>query len=205
MTSHSGTPLPLQGSQGPGCGLPSAQHPSPCLADAGGSREWAVWSQCPAVQAVLRMGFGRGQVQQLLQRKYHQAVLAGMSTSQLVADLLQEEDRGSAAGARAPAHLGPEPPTSRREAQVQSTREPGHAGEEPGGAQVPREPQGARDAEEQLQRLREERTCRVCLDRAVAVVFVPCGHLACGECAPSLQRCPVCRAPIRSCVRTFLA
>uniref|UniRef100_A0A287BH83 RING-type E3 ubiquitin transferase n=2 Tax=Sus scrofa TaxID=9823 RepID=A0A287BH83_PIG len=81
----------------------------------------------------------------------------------------------------------------------------GHAGEEPGGAQVPREPQGARDAEEQLQRLREERTCRVCLDRAVAVVFVPCGHLACGECAPSLQRCPVCRAPIRSCVRTFLA
>ncbi|XP_020933239.1 baculoviral IAP repeat-containing protein 7 isoform X3 [Sus scrofa] len=173
--------------------------------DAGGSREWAVWSQCPAVQAVLRMGFGRGQVQQLLQRKYHQAVLAGMSTSQLVADLLQEEDRGSAAGARAPAHLGPEPPTSRREAQVQSTREPGHAGEEPGGAQVPREPQGARDAEEQLQRLREERTCRVCLDRAVAVVFVPCGHLACGECAPSLQRCPVCRAPIRSCVRTFLA
>lgn len=164
-----------------------------------------MWSQCPAVQAVLQMGFGRGQVQQLLQRKYHQAVLAGMSTSQLVADLLQEEDRGSAAGARAPAHLGPEPPTSRREAQVQSTREPGHAGEEPGGAQVPREPQGARDAEEQLQRLREERTCRVCLDRAVAVVFVPCGHLACGECAPSLQRCPVCRAPIRSCVRTFLA
>uniref|UniRef100_A0A8C3X175 RING-type E3 ubiquitin transferase n=1 Tax=Catagonus wagneri TaxID=51154 RepID=A0A8C3X175_9CETA len=66
------------------------------------------------------------------------------------------------------------------------------------------EPGAAPDAEEQLQRLREERTCRVCLDRAVAVVFVPCGHLACGECAPSLQRCPVCRAPIRSCVRTFL-
>uniref|UniRef100_A0A8C3WV09 RING-type E3 ubiquitin transferase n=1 Tax=Catagonus wagneri TaxID=51154 RepID=A0A8C3WV09_9CETA len=71
----------------------------------------------------------------------------------------------------------------------------GHPGGEPGAAP---------DAEEQLQRLREERTCRVCLDRAVAVVFVPCGHLACGECAPSLQRCPVCRAPIRSCVRTFL-
>lgn len=83
---------------------------------------------------------------------------------------------------------------------------------DPGGAQaegvpVALEAPGARDAgvEKQLQRLREERTCRVCLDRAVAVVFVPCGHLACAECAPSLQLCPICRAPIRSCVRTFLS
>ena len=73
--------------------------------------------------------------------------------------------------------------------------------------QVALEAPGAReaDAEEQLQRLREERTCRVCLDRTVAVVFVPCGHLACAECAPSLQLCPICRAPIHSCVRTFLS
>ena len=67
------------------------------------------------------------------------------------------------------------------------------------------EPGGVQDAEEQLRRLREERTCRVCLDRTVGVVFVPCGHLACAECAPSLQQCPICRAPIRSCVRTFLS
>uniref|UniRef100_A0A8B9Y760 RING-type E3 ubiquitin transferase n=1 Tax=Bos mutus grunniens TaxID=30521 RepID=A0A8B9Y760_BOSMU len=74
------------------------------------------------------------------------------------------------------------------------------------GVWVPRgEPGGAQDAEEQLRRLREERTCRVCLDRTVGVVFVPCGHLACAECAPSLQQCPICRAPIRSCVRTFLS
>ena len=66
------------------------------------------------------------------------------------------------------------------------------------------EPPGARDAEEQLQRLREERVCKVCLDRTVCTVFVPCGHLVCAECAPALQLCPVCRAPIRSCVRTFL-
>uniref|UniRef100_A0A8C6ALK3 RING-type E3 ubiquitin transferase n=1 Tax=Monodon monoceros TaxID=40151 RepID=A0A8C6ALK3_MONMO len=90
----------------------------------------------------------------------------------------------------APVHPGPELPTSSREAQLSGTREA-----------------GARDAgmEKQLQRLREEWTCRVCLDRAVAVVFVPCGHLACAECAPSLQLCPICRAPIRSCVRTFLS
>lgn len=67
------------------------------------------------------------------------------------------------------------------------------------------EPPGAPDAEEQLRRLREERTCKVCLDQAVSVVFVPCGHLICASCAPSLQLCPLCRAPVRSCVRTFLS
>ncbi|TEA37758.1 hypothetical protein DBR06_SOUSAS9210088, partial [Sousa chinensis] len=156
--------------------------------DAGGDQQQPAWSQCPAVQAVLRMGFGRGQVQGLLQRKYRQGVPTGMSTSQLVADLLQEEDGGREAGARGP-----------------RCRDPGGAQAE--GVPVALEAPGGRDAgvEKQLQRLREERTCRVCLDRAVAVVFVPCGHLACAECAPSLQLCPICRAPIRSCVRTFLS
>ncbi|KAJ1076953.1 hypothetical protein K5549_017783, partial [Capra hircus] len=69
--------------------------------DVGGGQGWPAWSQCPAVQAVLRMGFRPGQVQGLLQRKYHQMALTGMSTSQLVADLLQEEDGGRVVGARA--------------------------------------------------------------------------------------------------------
>ncbi|KAI4538291.1 hypothetical protein MG293_011694 [Ovis ammon polii] len=164
--------------------------------DVGGCQGWPAWSQCPAVQAVLRMGFRPGQVQGLLQRKYHQMALTGMSTSQLVADLLQEEDGGRVMGARAPALPGPELLTPRIEAQVESALESGPPGGEPGGVQ---------DAEEQLRRLREERTCRVCLDRTVGVVFVPCGHLACAECAPNLQQCPICRAPVRSCVRTFLS
>ncbi|KAM5245930.1 baculoviral IAP repeat-containing protein 7 [Ctenodactylus gundi] len=63
----------------------------------------------------------------------------------------------------------------------------------------------AGDLQEQLRRLQEERTCKVCLDHSVSVVFVPCGHLVCAECAPSLQLCPICRAPIRSWVRTFLS
>uniref|UniRef100_A0A671FRG7 RING-type E3 ubiquitin transferase n=1 Tax=Rhinolophus ferrumequinum TaxID=59479 RepID=A0A671FRG7_RHIFE len=105
----------------------------------------------------------------------------------------------------APVHPGPELPMPRRETRSEGGREP----EEPGGAPAHRylkvEPPGVRDAEEQLQRLREERTCKVCLDRTVCIVFVPCGHLVCAECAPHLQQCPVCRAPIRSCVRTFLS
>ncbi|KFQ57690.1 Baculoviral IAP repeat-containing protein 7-B [Pelecanus crispus] len=60
--------------------------------------------------------------------------------------------------------------------------------------------------EEQLRRLQEERMCKVCMDRDVSVVFVPCGHLvACGECALNLRLCPICRAVIRGTVRTFMS
>lgn len=60
--------------------------------------------------------------------------------------------------------------------------------------------------EEQLRRLQEERMCKVCLDRDVSVVFVPCGHLvACGECALNLRSCPICRAVIWRSVRTFMS
>ncbi|NXA03603.1 BIR7B protein, partial [Sapayoa aenigma] len=60
--------------------------------------------------------------------------------------------------------------------------------------------------EEQLRRLQQERMCKVCLDRDVSVVFVPCGHLvACGECARSLRLCPICRAVIQGSVRTFMS
>ncbi|NXH18647.1 BIR7B protein, partial [Bucco capensis] len=60
--------------------------------------------------------------------------------------------------------------------------------------------------EEQLRRLQEERMCKVCMDRNVSVVFVPCGHLvACGECAFNLRLCPICRAVIQRSVRTFMS
>ncbi|NWX13950.1 BIR7B protein, partial [Aegotheles bennettii] len=60
--------------------------------------------------------------------------------------------------------------------------------------------------EEQLRRLQEERMCKVCMDRDVSVVFVPCGHLvACEECALNLRSCPICRSVIRGTVRTFMS
>ncbi|NWT71333.1 BIR7B protein, partial [Prunella himalayana] len=60
--------------------------------------------------------------------------------------------------------------------------------------------------EEQLRRLREERMCKVCMDKDVSVVFVPCGHLvACEECALNLRLCPICRAAIRGSVRAFMS
>lgn len=60
--------------------------------------------------------------------------------------------------------------------------------------------------EEQLRRLQEERTCKVCMDKEVSIVFIPCGHLVvCKDCAPALRKCPICRGTIKGTVRTFLS
>ncbi|XP_031997920.1 baculoviral IAP repeat-containing protein 7 isoform X1 [Hylobates moloch] len=121
-------------------------------------------------------------------------------------DPWEEPEDAAPVAPSVPASGDPELPTPRREVQSESAQEPG--GVSPSQAQRAwwvLEPPGARDVEEQLRRLQEERTCKVCLDRAVSIVFVPCGHLVCAECAPSLQLCPICRAPVRSRVRTFLS
>lgn len=60
--------------------------------------------------------------------------------------------------------------------------------------------------QEENRRLKEARLCKICMDNDVAIVFLPCGHLAtCIFCAPSLTFCPMCRIMIRASVRTFLS
>uniref|UniRef100_A0A8D2APQ8 RING-type E3 ubiquitin transferase n=1 Tax=Sciurus vulgaris TaxID=55149 RepID=A0A8D2APQ8_SCIVU len=103
-------------------------------------------------------------------------------------DQWEEPEDAAPTAPSAPVHGAPELLTYRGEVQPEGTREP-----------------GAEDLQEQLRRLQEERRCKVCLDRATSIVFVPCGHLVCAECAPSLQLCPICRAAIHSRVRTFLS
>jgi len=60
--------------------------------------------------------------------------------------------------------------------------------------------------EQEVQSLREERSCKICLENEASIVFLPCGHLcSCANCAPALKICAVCRAPIQGLVRTYLA
>ena len=57
----------------------------------------------------------------------------------------------------------------------------------------------------EIQQLRDERSCKICLEKEACIVFLPCGHLSCcPTCAPSLTKCPVCRARIDALVRAFL-
>lgn len=71
---------------------------------------------------------------------------------------------------------------------------------------TPAEPVAEADLESENARLKEQRTCKVCMDGEVGVVFLPCGHLiCCVNCAPSLKDCPVCRSNIQGTVRTFMS
>ena len=45
--------------------------------------------------------------------------------------------------------------------------------------------------------------CCVCLTATELVILAPCGHRCiCAACNGSVQRCPLCRSPIESVVRT---
>eukprot|EP00565_Helicotheca_tamesis_P002605 CAMPEP_0185726204 /NCGR_PEP_ID=MMETSP1171-20130828/2259_1 /TAXON_ID=374046 /ORGANISM="Helicotheca tamensis, Strain CCMP826" /LENGTH=253 /DNA_ID=CAMNT_0028394517 /DNA_START=359 /DNA_END=1120 /DNA_ORIENTATION=- len=58
----------------------------------------------------------------------------------------------------------------------------------------------------ELENMKRENTCKICLDEQINSVFIPCGHLACCMgCAGQLpsKECPVCRASIVSVVETF--
>lgn len=58
---------------------------------------------------------------------------------------------------------------------------------------------------EKLQKLQREKLCKICMDRDVGVVFIPCGHLAaCEECSVQLVSCPICCGDIRQKVKTYI-
>uniref|UniRef100_A0A8D3A4S9 RING-type E3 ubiquitin transferase n=1 Tax=Scophthalmus maximus TaxID=52904 RepID=A0A8D3A4S9_SCOMX len=152
-------------------------HPSSPPPDVVGGLAASSVMLSPVVQTVLQMGFEASLVESLVQTKY---LLAGQhytSVSDLVTDVLQTEEED-------------------RQRALQS-----------GGkctllTEVLYDP----SPEELLRQLQEERTCKVCMDKLVSIVFIPCGHLVvCGDCAASLRHCPICRAVIRGSVRAFMS
>jgi hypothetical protein len=63
-------------------------------------------------------------------------------------------------------------------------------------------PSSDEDRDERASRV----TCKVCLDKEIGVLFLPCGHLvACIQCGPGMVTCPLCRSKIVKTHRTFLA
>ncbi|XP_010608250.1 E3 ubiquitin-protein ligase XIAP isoform X1 [Fukomys damarensis] len=60
--------------------------------------------------------------------------------------------------------------------------------------------------EEQLRRLQEEKLCKICMDRNIAIVFIPCGHLVtCKECAEAVDKCPMCYTVITFKQKIFMS
>ncbi|CAL8332304.1 unnamed protein product [Gadus morhua 'NCC'] len=62
------------------------------------------------------------------------------------------------------------------------------------------------DPSDILHRLQREKQCKICMDRDICMVFIPCGHLvSCSECSQSLGKCPICCASITQKVKTYIA
>nr|XP_015220478.1 PREDICTED: baculoviral IAP repeat-containing protein 7 isoform X1 [Lepisosteus oculatus] len=148
--------------------------------------------QSPEVQSVLQMGFDPSLVGSLVQTKYLLTGNQYTSVSDLVSDILQaeEDDREETEQTREPIHR----PRQGMSAGSETAQD------------HPKEKVGDMSPEEELRQLQEERTCKVCMDKVVSIVFIPCGHLVvCTDCAASLRHCPICRAVIRGSVRAFMS
>ena len=58
--------------------------------------------------------------------------------------------------------------------------------------------------EKEIQSMKESRICKICMDKKINTVLLPCGHLlSCDECAASFNICPWCRKLIDSKVRMY--
>ena len=55
---------------------------------------------------------------------------------------------------------------------------------------------------QQLQDIKEQTMCPVCLDRLKNMVFL-CGHGACQLCADRMTECPICRKPLEKRILCF--
>ncbi|XP_070537500.1 baculoviral IAP repeat-containing protein 7-like [Ptychodera flava] len=59
---------------------------------------------------------------------------------------------------------------------------------------------------DELEQLKRKKTCKICMDRDVCMLFQPCGHLVtCDVCSSQLRQCPFCRTTIRSAVRAYMS
>uniref|UniRef100_A0AAY5KTE9 E3 ubiquitin-protein ligase XIAP n=1 Tax=Esox lucius TaxID=8010 RepID=A0AAY5KTE9_ESOLU len=62
------------------------------------------------------------------------------------------------------------------------------------------------DPLEKLWKLQREKQCKVCMDRDIGIVFIPCGHLVvCKQCSEALDKCPICCAVITQKIKTYIS
>ncbi|XP_019968432.2 E3 ubiquitin-protein ligase XIAP [Paralichthys olivaceus] len=62
------------------------------------------------------------------------------------------------------------------------------------------------DPLEKLMKLQREKQCKICMDRDISIVFIPCGHLvSCDECSKSLIKCPICCGAILQKLKTYIS
>lgn len=62
-----------------------------------------------------------------------------------------------------------------------------------------------KQADEEIKRLKDLLTCKICVDNDAWVVFLPCGHIVSYDtCAQALRKCPICRVRIAGQVKSLV-
>jgi len=62
------------------------------------------------------------------------------------------------------------------------------------------------ETEKETGPIREEDLCKICFDRSIDTVMIPCGHMVvCRFCGKKVKDCPICRKPFDGIIRTFKA
>ena len=60
--------------------------------------------------------------------------------------------------------------------------------------------------ENEYDKLKNQKLCKICMDGEIVIVFIPCGHfVSCEKCARALNNCPICREFIKDSVKTFMS
>uniref|UniRef100_A0A8C6TT65 E3 ubiquitin-protein ligase XIAP n=1 Tax=Neogobius melanostomus TaxID=47308 RepID=A0A8C6TT65_9GOBI len=62
------------------------------------------------------------------------------------------------------------------------------------------------DPLKKLEKLQREKQCKICMDRDICMVFIPCGHLVCCQrCSAALDKCPICCGTISQKIKTYIS
>ena len=57
---------------------------------------------------------------------------------------------------------------------------------------------------DEMEHLKDEKRCKICLDSPVSMVLQPCRHLVCcHNCSYKIKVCPICRARITKRLKVF--
>uniref|UniRef100_H2ZML3 RING-type domain-containing protein n=1 Tax=Ciona savignyi TaxID=51511 RepID=H2ZML3_CIOSA len=165
-------------------------EPEPALTLFSSRAEFIKGMGSEIVANVVEMGFDPKFIKKVIRRQIRDHSTCFATTDALLDALLhpsEQESQGAEANRSSDEHSTPE-------AQV--------ADENHRAAEL--SPEEERRVQSELRRLRDEKRCKVCLDRDAEMVFIPCGHLStCLICTQSLRQCPVCRMKINRSYRTF--
>lgn len=116
---------------------------------------------------------------------------------------MASEGNDESIGMSQPAHEEMETTSTENESETATVSISHSSEEQPGQTQKSTDMESLK---EENRRLKDSMLCKVCMDKDVTTLFLPCSHLVCcDDCAPTLHECPICRTAIRGSVHTYIS